>query len=395
MRVFQPDCASVNPTMGISHHSLRLLPFVALNFCAATLYAQAPEGPMTPVPGVVIQQPPPETKFKLQSILVTVPVTVRNVNGEMVHNLESKDFRVTDNGAEQRITHFEMGGEPISLVVVVETSSRISPLLPQIRKMGILVSQQVTGPTGEAAIVGFDDAVQTLLDFTNNADDVEHTMNRLKEGYSGSKLFDAMSKGVELLMNRAAPKAGEPLRRRVMLVLSEAHDAGSEAKLGEVLRRAQLANVTIYTVGLSSTRADLQRKPDYHAPISATPEGTFGMPGPPGTVQTPTTVAQSQEGVDLLALAVWAVQHAKDQVTSHELEIAAVATGGAHVNTWKDRTIEKVIDEIGGELHSQYSLTYVPSDADSSGYHEIKVDVDHPELQVRARPGYYLAGPES
>ena len=350
---------------------------------------------MTPVPGVVIQQPPPETKFKLQSILVTVPVTVRNVNGEMVHNLESKDFRVTDNGAEQRITHFEMGGEPISLVVVVETSSRISPLLPQIRKMGILVSQQVTGPTGETAIVGFDDTVQTLLDFTNNADDVEHTMNRLKEGYSGSKLFDAMSKGVELLMNRAAPKAGEPLRRRVMLVLSEAHDAGSEAKLGEVLRRAQLANVTIYTVGLSSTRADLQRKPDYHAPISATPEGTFGMPGPPGTVQTPTTGAQSQEGVDLLALAVWAVQHAKDQVTSHELEIAAVATGGAHVNTWKDRTIEKVIDEIGGELHSQYSLSYVPSDADSSGYHEIKVDVDHPELQVRARPGYYLAGPES
>ena len=208
---------------------------------------------MIPVPGVTIQQAPTPPKFKVQTILVNVPVTVRDVNGEMVHSLEIKDFRVTDNGAEQRITHFEVGGEPISLAVVVETSSRISPLLPQIRKMGILVSQQVTGPTGETAIVGFDDTVQTLLDFTNNSDDVERTMNRLKEGYSGSKLFDAMSKGVELLTNRAAPKAGEPLRRHVMLVLSEAHDAGSEAKLGEVLRRAQLANITIYTVGLSST----------------------------------------------------------------------------------------------------------------------------------------------
>jgi VWFA-related protein len=366
-----------------------------LGLCAATLHAQAPEGPMTPTPGVVIQQAPPQPKFKVQTILVSVPVTVRNLNGEMVHSLESRNFRVTDNGAEQRITHFELGGEPISLVVVVETSSRISPLLPQIRKMGILVSQQVTGPTGETAIVGFDDTVQTLLDFTNNADDVERTMNRLQEGYSGSKLFDAMSKGVELLMNRAAPKAGEPLRRRVMLVLSEAHDAGSEMKLGEVLRRAQLANVTIYTVGLSSKRADLQRKADYHPLPSATPEGTFGMPGPPGTVQTPTTEMQSREGVDLLALAVWAVQHAKDQVTSHELEIAAVATGGVHVSTWKDRTIEKVIDEIGGELHSQYFLTYAPSDADTSGYHEIKVDVDRPELKVRARPGYYLGSPES
>jgi len=377
------------------HHLLSLPLFAVVSLCAATLQAQAPDGPMIPMPGVSVQQAPPQPKFKVQSILVSVPVTVRDVNGEMVHNLESKDFRVTDNGAEQRITHFEVGGEPISLVVVVETSSRISPLLPQIRKMGILVSQQVTGPTGETAVVGFDDTVQRLLDFTINADDVERTINRLQEGYSGAKLFDAMSKGVELLVNRAAPKAGEPLRRRVMLVLSEAHDAGSEAKLGEVLRRAQLANVTIYTVGLSSTRADLQRKPDYRPLPSATPEGTFGMPGPPGTVQTPTTVTQSQEGVDLLALAVWAVQHAKDQVTSHELEIAAVATGGAHVSTWKDRTIEKVIDEIGGELHSQYSLTYAPSDADTSGYHEITVDVDRPELKVRARPGYYLAGPES
>jgi VWFA-related protein len=381
--------------MGKSHHLLRLSFILVLGCFAATAHAQAPEGPMTPQPGVVVQQAPPQAKFRVQSILVSVPVTVRNAGGEMIHDLEIKDFRVTDNGAEQRITHFELGGEPISLMVVVETSSRISPLLPQIRKMGILVSQQVTGPTGETAVVGFDDTVQKLLDFTSNADDVERTMNRLQEGNSGAKLFDAMSKGVELLMSRASPKAGEPGRRRVMLVLAEAHDAGSEEKLGEVLRRAQLGNVTIYTVGLSTTRADLQRKPDYKPLPSATPEGTFGMPPAPGTVQTPTTDMQSREGVDLLGLAVWAVQHAKDQVTSHELEIAAVATGGAHVSTWKDRTIEKVIDEIGGELHSQYSLSYTPSGTEATGYHEIKVDVDRVGLKVRARPGYYLAGPES
>ena len=350
---------------------------------------------MTPSPGVVIQQAPPQTKFKLKSILVTVPVTVRNLDGEMVHDLESKNFRVTDNGVEQKVTHFEMGGEPISLVVVVETSSRISPLLPQIRKMGILVSQQVTGPTGETAIVGFDDTVQKLLDFTKNEDDVEHTIARLREGDSGAKLFDAMSKGVELLTSRPAPKEDEQGRRRVMLVLAEAHDTGSEDKLGEVLRRAQLANVTIYTVGLSTTRAELQKKPDYQPLPSPTPEGTFGMPPAPGTVQTPTTDMQSREGVDLLGLAVWAVQHVKDQVTSHQLEIAAVATGGAYMNTWKDRTIEKMIDEIGGELHSQYSLSYTPSDSETGGYHEIKVDVDRPELKVRARPGYFLAGPGS
>jgi len=57
------------------------------------------------------------------------------------------------------------------------------------------------------------------------------------------------------------PAADTPGRRRILLVVSEATDVGSQAKLGEVLRKAQLANVTIYSVGLSSTRALLQQEP--------------------------------------------------------------------------------------------------------------------------------------
>jgi VWFA-related protein len=182
--------------------------------------------------------------------------------------------------------------------------------------------------------------------------------------------------------------------RRVMLVMAEAHDSGSEEKLGEVLRRAQLANITIYALGISGVKADLQKKPDYKKPLSATPEGTFGAPPPPGTVQTPTT-AENAQGVNLLGLAVWAVTHAKDKVTAHQLEIAAAATGGEHVSAWKNRTIEKLIDEIGGELHAQYTLTYMPSGDEATGYHEINVTVDRKDLTVRARPGYYLAPPES
>jgi VWFA-related protein len=360
-------------------------------------FAQAPAGPITPQPDTPIQKAP--GAIKVRTVLVNTPVTVRNEKGEMVHDLEESDFRITDNGAPQKITHFNLGGDPISLVVVVETSSRISPILPQIRKSGILISQTVTGPTGEGAIVGFDDEVKTLLDFTNSADAMEKTMSGLKEGYSGSKLFDAMSKAVELLSGMPEVSETELGHRRVMLVIAEAHDSGSEEKLGELLRRAQLANITIYTVGISSMKADLKRKPEYTGPTRATPEGTFGMPPPPGTIQTPTTDDNAHaQGVNLLALAVWAVSHAKDQVTAHQLEIAAAATGGLHVSTWKDRTIEKVIDEMGGELHAQYTLTYAPSGENTDGYHEISVTVSKQKergLKVRARPGYYLGVPES
>jgi len=361
---------------------------------AAGANGQAPEGPMTPQPGVEIQKAP---NIRVRTVLVNTPVTVRNVKGEMVHDLEESDFRITDNGVPQKITHFNLGGDPISLVVVVETSARIGPILPQIRKSGILISQTVTGPTGEGAVVGFDDEVNTLLDFTNSADAMEKTMSELHEGSYGSRLFDAMSKAVEMLSLRPEVSETDLGRRRVMLVIGEAHDSGSEEKLGEVLRRAQLANITIYAVGISGAKADLQRKPEYKKPPSATPDGTFGMPPPPGTVQTPTTEEQAAEAgsplAAVLALAIWTVQHAKDKVTAHQLEIAAAATGGQHISTWKNRTIEKVLDEMGGELHAQYTLSYTPSGDVANGYHEISVTVDRPDLNVRARPGYYLAGP--
>jgi VWFA-related protein len=364
--------------------------------CSGTRgFAQAPEGPMAPKPGTAVQQAPPEVqaRLKVRVSLVNTPVTVRDGGGQMVHDLEPRNFLVTDNGVAQKISHFDLGGDPLSLVILMETSSRIAAILPEIRKTGILLTQTVMGPRGEAAIVGFNDAVDKLQDFTADDDVIERTVNGLQEGTSGSRLYDAMALGVEMLTSRPQPTAEKPGRRRVLLILSEATDVGSGTKLGEVLRQAQLANITIYSVGLSTTRAELQSKNQTQR-ISATPPGVFGQPPLPGTVQTPTSEEQRYGNIDVLALAVWAVQHAENQIKDHALETAAVATGGAHLATFRDRSIEKAVDEIGGELHSQYSLSYTPTGTGEMGYHEIKVSVDRAGVKVRARPGYYLAPEE-
>jgi VWFA-related protein len=370
-----------------------LMPLLAL--AALPACAQAPSGPLPAKPGVEVQQPPKNT-IKVQVALVTTPVTVRDARGDMVHNLEARDFQVTDNGVTQKISHFDLGGDPLSLVILIETSSRIEPLAPEMRKTGILFTQTVMGPSGEAAVVVFNDSVDKLQDFTSSADQIESTIANLRLGTSGSKLFDAMAVGVEMLSSRPQATAEKPGRRRVMLILSEAMDDGSEKKLGEVLRQAQLANVTIYSVGLSTTRAELQAKPKPPQRPNL-PVGT--LPPPPGAAPpTPTSEENRYGNIDLMAAAVWAVQHIHDQVKDHALEVAATATGGAHLATFKDRSIEKAIDEIGGELHSQYTLSYTPAGTGSTGYHEIKVSVirnDAKSLKVRARPGYYLALPES
>ncbi len=361
--------------------------------------AQAPAGPIAPKPGDLVQLPPKDNlpKVKVQVALVNTPVTVRNTSGEMIHNLEARDFQVTDNGVAQTISHFDLGSDALSLVILIESSSRIAPILPEVRKTGILFTQTVMGPNGEAAFVSFNDSVDKLQDFTTNGDLIENTIAHLGQGTSGSKLYDAMAVGVEMLSGRPQATPEKPGRRRVLMILSEAADEGSSAKLGEVLRQAQLANVTIYSVGLSTTTAQLRAKPKDTRP-QITPPGTFPLPPQPGVPQTPTSEENRYGNIDIMAAAVWAVQHIHDQVKDHALEVAATATGGAHLSTFKDRSIEKAIDEIGGELHSQYTLSYTPTDTEATGYHEIKVAVirgDAKNLKVRARPGYYLAPPET
>src|SRR5213594_1419653 len=86
----------------------------SLALAALPACAQAPSGPLPPKPGAEVQQPP-KNAIKVQVALVTTPVTVRDARGEMVHNLEARDFQIADNGVTQQISHFDMGGDPISL----------------------------------------------------------------------------------------------------------------------------------------------------------------------------------------------------------------------------------------------------------------------------------------
>jgi VWFA-related protein len=354
----------------------------------------APAGPLAPQPGVTPEKrPTPDEQkraIRVRTAEVTAPVTVRNRAGEMIFDLTKKDFHIYDNGVEQTIDHFDLGGDPLSVVLAVETSSHIEALLPAVRQTGIVFSQTVMAKTAEAAVLGFDDTVNMLEKFTTDPDSVQRTINHLPMGPSGVRLYDAMSRGVSLLEERPAG------RRRILVVVSEAQDNGSESKLGEVLRAAQLANVTIYSIGLSTTSAELRAKPSESGPAPIGPPGTFPIPTPGGVSQVPSIEQQMQQqgGADLLALAVWLVRTGRNALGPNSLAVASKATGGLHESPKKDRSIEKAMDAIGGELHAQYTLGYRPPGEEPTGYHEIKVTVDRPGVNVRTRPGYYIAPPE-
>jgi VWFA-related protein len=352
-------------------------------FRAPGARGQSSQGPIEPKPGAVVQKPP-DSSIRVRVALVNAPVAVTDSKGELILDLQQKDFHVFDNGIEQKVESFDLGGEPLSAVLVFETSSHLAPLLPAVQKSGIVFTQTVLGPSGDAAVVGYSDRVEQLLPFTADHDKIEKTIGSLKAITSGARLYDALSTSVGMLRDRPAS------RRRVIIVIGEARDSGSEEKLGEVLREAQLSNIVIYSVGLSPMSAELHAPPQVSGPIQATPPGTFGMPPVPGSAQTPSSEQQRNGNIDLLALAEWAVRNASAVVKDRPLEVAATATGGLYQSTFRERTIENAVDAIGGELSAQYTLSYRPAGSDAAGYHGIKVTVDRPGVKVRTRPGYYL-----
>jgi VWFA-related protein len=362
---------------------LAIFGVIVLTVAPQSMSQGAPAGPLEPQPGVQPEQPPPQkSTIRVQANEVVAPVIVTDKTGEMVLNLTQRDFHVFEDGVEQPIEHFGLGGEPLSIVLLIENSSRIIPLLPAIRKSGAVFAQPVLGQTAEAAILEYDDSVHTLVKFTTNPDPLEQAINHLEPGNGGSNVYDAMQRGIALLEER--PEG----QRRILLVIGEAQDTGSGSTLGEVLRHAQVANVTIYSVGLSTSAAMWRAKPpDRPAPLP---------PLPTGNERQDEINRQMQGGDgDLMALAIWLLETGKNAIGPNALAVASKSTGGLHVNTLRDRAIEKAMDAIGGELHAQYTVGYRPSGEKPGGYHEIKVTVDRPGVTVRTRPGYYFAAPDS
>src|ERR1019366_161982 len=120
----------------------------------AAARAQGTQGPIAPKPRVP-RQKAREHAIRVRVAVVNAPVAVTDAKGELVLTLEKKDFHVFDDGILQNIESFDLGGEPLSAVLVFETSARIAPLLPTVQKSAIVFTQTVVGPSGDAAVLAY------------------------------------------------------------------------------------------------------------------------------------------------------------------------------------------------------------------------------------------------
>ena len=155
---------------------------------------------------------------------------------------------------------------------------------------------------------------------------------------------------------------------------------------------AQLSNVSVYTVNMSRMIATLTDKPQ---PRPDTRPATM-HPMPSSVPATPTTVIQkgTVEGssANFVPLLVELFKDAKAIFFDNPAEALTKATGGQEFSFMKQRGLEEAVEKIGSELHSQYIITYNPTNKEEGGWHDIKVTLpSRSDLKVRARPGYWIA----
>ena len=354
--------------------------------------SNAPPKPAT-TPAASAQQevgdpPLSRRQIRVRTNEVTVPVTVLDKNGELVLDLTDKDFHLLEDGVEQPIDHCELGGNSLAVALVVETSSRIRMIAPVIHDMGSIFTETVMALNGEAAVISYDNTVDVRQAFTEDHDAVQKAIKELQFEVPEMALYDGMAKGVELL------KAQPPDRRRIMIVIGESQDWSSTANLGQMLREAQHEDIVIYAIGPSGTMTDLRGGTKGLASGMQLPPIKLGKLPPMSTVR-PHDDLLGRPYYDWLTPAVWLLTRGLNEIKNHQLEVAANATGGAHYRIFRDRTIRTVLDEVGGEIHAEYTLTYKVPTGDTADFHRIAVTVSREDVTVRARLGYYVSPGEN
>ena len=366
----------------------RVLAF-ALLACSAAI-AQLPPGPGAPPQGSAEQAPAPPA-LRSHSTVVLVPALVRDGAGKLVYTLKADDFRVTDDGIEQRLTLDEnIGSEPVAVVVAVETGGAGARKLDEYRDLSPLLAAIVGGVPHQVAVVAFDSAPHLVLDFTSDTDAAGAAIGGLTRGDRGAAILDALAFAVDQLRSM-------PAYRRTILLVSETLDQGSQTKIGEALRAIGDTNTAIYSVAFSSLKSHTAHEArrmvydDVPGPV----HGCFARdPDADAHEVSDNRAMQDVDCLGLLApplrLAKLAAIAAAESLQRNVPETVARLTGGEYFGFENSPSLVRDLVAISNHMPNRYGLSFQPQ-SPHAGFHSIELRLkDHPDLRVSARHGYWV-----
>ncbi|MBT9332042.1 VWA domain-containing protein [Paracidobacterium acidisoli] len=347
---------------------------LVLAFASVGMAAQNQIAPVTTEPTITL---------KSEANLVLVPTWVTTQTGETVFSLTSQNFSLLDNGVPQKVTiDDDINPSPLSIVVAIETGGYGRQEIASLGGVETMVEAIVGERPHEIALVTFDSQPHLIQDFTPVTEDIGAAIQGIQPGDHDAAILDGLQYAVKMLQSRSASN------RRIVLLISETFDHGSQAKADEVFQTLRSSNTPIYSVAFSTTQAEVHETLTTPSPGRAKKMRCLQEnPGaPPGTCRGYGALGR------LLVLASRAGQD-DDGSESNVAQTAAAATGGKYLPfdaRGGRKDLEKKLYSIANDLPNRYILSFRPM-SPTPGLHNLQVSVQgHPELQVSSRSTYWV-----
>lgn len=263
--------------------------------------------------------------FRAASETVPIYATVTDRDGRLVPDLERQHFQVYDEGELQELTIFESDVQPITVVVMLDTSGSMTANIDLLKIAAERFVLRLL-PEDRARIGSFSDKIIMSPAFTNDRDELTRVLREDIQYGNPTFLWDATFTSMEALANEPG--------RRVVLVFTDGQDEFSQRyDYGDVSDRARNEGFMIYAIGLQSNFLGRTTRPD------------------------------------------------------RNLRRLAAETGGGYFELTRTADLNSTFTRVADELHRQYVLGFTPKTLDGK-VHELEVKTTVPGMTVRARRSY-------
>ena len=332
----------------------------------ATQQDKTPTGPEEVDAGDVI---------RVNTTLITIPVSVTDRDGRYIPNLQKQDFRIWEDGVEQDVAFFQSVDKPFSVVLMLDTSPSTQFRLEDIQDAAISFVDQLR-PDDKVMVVSFNDNIKVLCDLTTDREKIHRAIQRSRTG-DGTRLYDA----VDMVINEQLSRIQG--RKAIVLFTDGVDTTSKRASYESNITDAQELDALIYPVQYDTSRdMNAGNFPPMGGPVDIWGQilgGIFGGGGggrhggrrgggsypPPGG---------SRDDYEL--------------ASRYLLELAN-STGGRQYQADSLNNMSSAFANVAEELRRQYSIGYYPKRPPQAGQRrQVRVRARQPNLAVRARDSY-------
>ncbi len=318
--------------------------------------------------------------IKIETNLITMPVSVLDRDGRFVSGLDQKDFRIFENGVEQKVDYFQSVEQPFTVILMIDVSPSTAFQIEEIHAAANTFINQLR-PNDKVMVIAFDDTVRVLCRPTNDKRVLRMAINGAQFG-DGTSLYEAVDQVINRELRQIEGK-------KAVVIFTDGVDTTSRrATYQSTIADVEEIDATFYPIRYNTQRDN--GGGGWGGGNNRKRRGGSGGNGNLGNIigiilgggNFPTVGSGGGRGSG----------NSNDYETGRKyLETLALNSGGRNFEAESTYNLDAAFSGIAEELRRQYALGYYPDKVGQIGDRkQIKVRVMRPNLVVRAKSSYVV-----